>query len=428
MSEEALESPFAVLDDVGDDTGDSAEATPAEATAEEAPAEEAKPESEGEEKAEEAAKPDAEPEPKDGEKKADAEAEEPEPIEGEPPKLKDFISKHKLTGEEKRWLKKEVYTNREFRELFPDIREAKDFRSMYPRPEDWQGAAQTRDSFFRASADFETNPKAFVEGLKSTNAEAYGRVAEVIAADIPTIAPQVRDEIVSGGVVTLLANLRKEAEGNGANWDTITMRELEERLFNYREPPPVDPSIAQIEAENSRLKASQQREDQKNLNAMSSVLDQRVADNMRSEVKKYVDAYAGDGFTEAAKAKIISDLAARVMYSFRNTPSNNHAKKATIDALARGQLKPEQAVASLAARANPELKRLGPDVIRNWTDVVIGANKKAVQKAQVLKAEKAPARRDVPQMATTPPGPVMDKATLLKKDKGDFWNTVFGTA
>ena len=428
MSEEALESPFAVLDDVGDDTGDSAEATPAEATAEEAPAEEAKPESEGEEKAEEAAKPDAEPEPKDGEKKADAEAEEPEPIEGEPPKLKDFISKHKLTGEEKRWLKKEVYTNREFRDIFPDIREAKDFRSMYPRPEDWQGASQVRDSFFRASTDFEQNPKAFVEGLKSTNAEAYGRVAEVIAADIPMIAPQARLAMVSEGITSVFASLRAEAEKNGVAWDQVTAKELEDRIFSPENAPRPDPRIAQIEEENRRLKASQQGETQKNLNAISSVLDQRVLNNVQSDVKKYVDAYAGDGFTEAAKAKIISDLAARVMYSFRNTPSNNHAKKATIDALARGQLKPEQAVASLAARANPELKRLGPDVIRNWTDVVIGANKKAVQKAQVLKAEKAPARRDVPQMATTPPGPVMDKATLLKKDKGDFWNTVFGTA
>src|ERR1017187_4766463 len=100
MSEE-LESPFAVLDDVGEAADDSAEETPSEATTEEAPAEEAKPESEGEEKAEEAARPDSEPEPKDGEKKADAEAEEPEPIEGEPPKLKEFIAKHKLTGEER---------------------------------------------------------------------------------------------------------------------------------------------------------------------------------------------------------------------------------------------------------------------------------------------------------------------------------------
>src|ERR1035438_10111218 len=50
MSEE-VESPFAILDTVGEETGDSTEATPAEVTTEEAPAEEAKPEStEGEEK------------------------------------------------------------------------------------------------------------------------------------------------------------------------------------------------------------------------------------------------------------------------------------------------------------------------------------------------------------------------------------------
>src|ERR1017187_6159292 len=109
MSEE-LESPFAVLDTVGEETGHSTEATPAEVTTEEAPAEEARPESEGEEKkAEETAKPETEPATKDGEKKAEADAEEPEPIEGEPPKLKEFIAKHKLTGEEKRWVKNLTY-------------------------------------------------------------------------------------------------------------------------------------------------------------------------------------------------------------------------------------------------------------------------------------------------------------------------------
>src|ERR1035438_6741389 len=75
MSESEVESPFAVLDTVGEETGDSTEATPAEVTTEEAPAEEARPESEGEEKkAEETAKPETEPATKDGEKKAEAEA------------------------------------------------------------------------------------------------------------------------------------------------------------------------------------------------------------------------------------------------------------------------------------------------------------------------------------------------------------------
>src|ERR1039457_1350188 len=182
MSEE-VESPFAILDTVGEETGDSTEATPAEVTAEEAPAEEAKPESiEGEEKkAEETAKPESDPETKDGEKKAEAEAEEPEPIEGEPPKLKEFIAKHKLTGEEKRWVKNLTYQNKAYQEVFPDIREARDFRTAFPAAEDWRGAAQTRDAFFNASKDFEQNPAAFRDGLKSTNMVAYQRVVEAIA-------------------------------------------------------------------------------------------------------------------------------------------------------------------------------------------------------------------------------------------------------
>jgi hypothetical protein len=112
MSEEATatvdtsESPFAILDSpIEESAGDSAEATPAEGETEEAPS---KPESEGEEKLEKAAKPDTEPATKDGEKAAD---EEPEPIEGAPPKLKEFLAKHSFTGEEKRWIKGEVYAN-----------------------------------------------------------------------------------------------------------------------------------------------------------------------------------------------------------------------------------------------------------------------------------------------------------------------------
>ena len=426
MSEE-LESPFAVLDTVGEETGDSTEATPAEVTTEEAPAEEAKPEStEGEEKkAEETAKPDAEPETKDGEKKAEAEAEEPEPIEGEPPKLKEFIAKHKLSGEEKRWVKNLTYQNKAYQEVFPDIREARDFRTAFPASEDWKGAAQTRDAFFNASRDFEQNPTAFRDGLKSTNAAAYQRVVEAIAQDIPTVAPQARLELVSDGIQSVFTSLKAEAARNGVAWDQVTAKEIEDRIFSAEHATPEDPRVAQILEENRKLKAAQQGETQKNVSAIVTVLDQRVTSTVNAEVKQYIDLYAGDGFTEAAKAKIVADLSARVVHSYRNTQSNNHAKKAVIDALARNQMRPEDAVASLAARARPELKRLGPDVIRNWTEVIIGANKKAVQKAQTAKVEKVSATRDVPQMATTSKSEV--QRVMEKQPKGARfdWGALF---
>lgn len=428
MSEEVAESPFAVLDTVGDDAGDSTEATPAEVTPEEAPAEAKSsetPESEGEEKAEETAKPEAEPETKDGEK-AEAEAEEPEPIEGEPPKLKDFLSKHKLAGEEKRWVKKLVYQNREFQEVFPDIREARDFRAAFPKAEDWQSASQVRDAFFRASGDFETNPKAFRDGLKSTSPEAYAKVAEVIAEDIATVAPRARVEIVSNAFGEVFAKLKAEAKANGVSWDQITAEDIENRIFSQEEPTRPDPRVEQILEENRRLKAAQQADSSKTLAAVNSALDGRVNNSIAAEVRTYVATYAGEDFPEKAREKVVSDLYGRVLHAYRTTPSNNHAKKGYVEALARNEMHPDQAIKLLADRARIELKRLGPDVIRNWTEIVVGANRKTVQRVRTEKVESIPATRDVPQMATTPSGPVLKREEMLKMDRGKFWDTVFG--
>jgi hypothetical protein len=432
MSEEA-ESPFAILDTVGDAAGDSAEETPSEAKTEEAPSDEAKadegkPESEGD--VEEPAKPEAEPEKKDGEK-AEPETEEPEPVEGEPPKLKEFMSKHKLSGDEKRWLKKQVFQNREFTELFPDVREAQAVRATFPEAEDWQGAAEARDQFVKASQDFEQNPKAFRDGLKGDNPQAYQRLVEAIAEDLPTAAPRARLEILSAGMDEIFNKLKAEAEEQGLDWSQITAKDLEDRIFPT-EPeaqPRVDPRVAKLAEENRKLKEHQAREEKGNLAAVASVLDTRVEKVLTEESAKYVNQVIeskGADYTEAQKKLMTTELANAVIQRYRTTPSNVHAKRATLDALTRNQVKPEAAVAGLANRSRGEIRRLGADVFRHWTEVFVGANGKRLEKAEAQKSARA-ATRDVPPMATTPGGPKLDRTELLKKDKRAFWDAILPT-
>jgi len=109
--------------------------------------------------------------------------------------------------------------------------------------------------------------------------------------------------------------------------------------------------------------------------------------------------------------------------AYQNTPSNNHAKKAAIDALGLGQAGLPEVVATLAARSRPDFKRLGPDVIRNWTEIIVGANQKTVQRVREQKTENAHGERDVPQMGT-PSRPAVDMSQI--KDKKTLWEKAFG--
>lgn len=206
----------------------------------------------------------------------------------------------------------------------------------YGTLEDLETMRQHSELLQGISGDFESgdvNGLARLNGvLRTHNPDAYRAWLTHASSELETVAPDAYNRIAGNTARNLLANLRHDAEVEGNDDHNVVAEYLEQYLgWKGKDGKPVPSPANNLSQEQQRalreaeeIRARDQQRTVEERQALHASFIEQSVEQVKAKVVSHITNLVdenADGYTDAAKAKLVRDIANYVYERAKNSPT-----------------------------------------------------------------------------------------------------------